>query len=1786
MKRSIPEGRHVLLLILISTLFFSTWLLVAAYDDPANDPAPSEPAQVAQTGESFDTLLEQRKAAELTEYLKKAKEYYDNAEFTFALINYERALRLDKGNVGIQQLIEECRLRQAQQKELLANIPSEMTREDYVKEKYKEAGKLYGDHAYKEAKEAFEQIWMLAGDYRATRKYLTRIKDRLATSETRIAATPSPSMIIEEAKEKAAEETRQAIASHLEKSKASFEEAQFSTAKAEVQQVLAVDPKNKEARKLEKKIDAALEQARVAEAERQEAERNRKEQEAQQAMIANLLERGRTLQADGNFQDAIAEYEKILAIDKKNKEAKQAIAQAKDGAAAAEKEQKRAQQEAERRERAAPLVAEGNELLQAEKFEQAIKKYKAALDIDAENAGAATQLAVAQEAIASREAAAKLAEEEKRRAEAEAREKAKRDAAIDAHLKTAEKLLARKKYQEAVAEAKQALELDPANADTNAFIAKAEQAAAQEQEKLAREREQKENQEKITAHLRRAKDLLGQKSYDDAIAEYEAVLKLDETNATAQAGIQDARRDLAKVEKAKEEERQKAEAEKAKAQEEAKHKEIADHLSKAKELLDAKSYEEAVAEFEAILKLDPTNRSLAEALAGIQEAREGLAKVEEAKTKEEKKQNAEAEKAKSEEEAKQKEISVHLSKGKELLGEKRYEEAIVEFEALLKLDAKSTEALACVQNAREGMAKLEEAKAKEEEETKKVEEEKAKLEKAEAEKEAKQKEIEALEKESLDKAKRLTDEGIGLFEAEKYDEALERFNEALAVEPLYSEAVDYKNRAEQALATKRQEEEAKLAEQRRLEEAKLSSDNLTAGARQLFDEGNYDEAEAKLKQALELFPENEAAKTLLEQVGAKKEQQRAQLVQNKLADGDRLYKEGAYKLALEKFQEVLQSDPENAKASRYIQLCNEKIEEQRMAAEKVGSKQRAERAEELFKEGLAAYGRKDIETAVSKWREALAANPDHLQAQTYLEQTRDEYERFMAHRKETEEFDAKEKAAQKKLDQPVTISTTETTDLKEFLRTLSLATGINFYVAEGVEASVFAKFDDIPLREILDAILVPIGLKWSRKPGTDIITVTMDLQMKVFPLTPEELTKVRAMMEAKFIQKILWPPDATPKVKGVELRLDERESLLISTDSRSNIAKLDGLLKDLKQETPPSLVYRSYTIRPELGPKIKALIEGMLQAESRAPYSKERKLLISDGELIVKDTPENVQKIEELLQDKKFIDKLREDVIRVETYNIAPQWIEKNPEQVQQFGDYVVEVIETMLYSKTGRSAARQEGRRLWYDRSTMQLTVTDYPDNLKAVSKFLASLPLIEKRRKSEIIFLKHAKATDLADQLREVLGLTAPSERAAGGLSVTKSLRVEDTMEFRDLQLRVVRVNENNVNDKLDDSVELVVNTPTSSQDMTIEEFRSEFIDDYEISAPDIRPSGTPGEGRAKITVRYLPPPGAPQAPPEATPTPTAEAAAEVGLDIHEIETLNALLIRYDDPAKFAEVAEWIERLDVPVLQVSIEVRFVEVIESRAKEYSSEFTMLNLGQGVDLDSSLFNMRFAQDLDEFRSEFEPGVESSRGANLLKGTTIFNWIVAGGESPINYQLRTLEAEGIINVASSPNILVLNGETATFRIERQLGLPQVDAQGNFIGGVGITRIDQVDLDVSPTVTQLGSIMLEISADIYDFDQSLGTLTSTVRPGMATGPIAVYQGTYDLGLLHKEIDTIARLTDGQTIVLGGWAGERSGEYTSGVPLLRNLPYLGRLLFGRNLNSIEKTTLLIFLTGRIVD
>lgn len=886
----------------------------------------------------------------------------------------------------------------------------------------------------------------------------------------------------------------------------------------------------------------------------------------------------------------------------------------------------------------------------------------------------------------------------------------------------------------------------------------------------------------------------------------------------------------------------------------------------------------------------------------------------------------------------------------------------------------------------------------------------------------------------------------------------------------------------------------------------------------------------------------------------------------------------------------------------------QKKKAQQEAERKAAQEQRGrrEQAEKAYNEGLELYEKGELARARQRWLDAKELDPTYVKPDAYLENTEAEYNEYLSRQAAQRNFEQREQKALEKMETLIPFRTLKPTTLPEFLQTLRLLSGIDFVIIGEVSAKVEAAFEDEPLREVLNSTLIPMGLRWYREPGSDTVIIEPDLRTEVFSLTPDQLNTVNALIEEGVVARLLYGQAGEPVIEGQEILTDSRNSMLVMTDSKSNIEKVRRIIESLTGQARTQLVFDSYQIDESKAPEIKALLGAVLAADDDQPFNTERKLILEGETLIIKDTADNVQKARDILQDKNFLARFYTDELSVATFNLTPVIeFEDNPDLIRSFADNVRQVVETLLYAREGRTKAEREGRRIWYDPASYQLTVTDTPDRLQKVQDYIESLPQIRSRRRSKIIFLDHAAAGDLVGQIEAFLGIEGGTQRGAGGGDEqTFNVRVEDEIEFRDLTLRVTRVEENDVNDDLDDSVRFSWRTGNASgNDEQLNEFESNFFGEggeYEIIADDIRPSSTAGQGRARLIIRYVGDTTDTGIQDEEEDDAEAEREAvkeELGLSLEAIENLNAMFIQYQNIEDLREVEFWVRTLDIPTLQVSIEVKFVEVLQNKAQQLAPDFVMGDMTEGFDFSESILRSRFAQDQDEFTNVFEPAIESFDSANLLKGTTVLSYIVNNGSSPISFTLKALEAQGVINIVNGPNVTVLNGNTVEFIIERRRygGIAEVQTdqnqdQDNVSGDFRIEFLTPVDLTVGPTITRAGNITVDIDAEIEDLDQNLGQTTvlgQTLGEGelpSSTNPEAI-RGAVRPGTLWKSIQTQARIKDGGTVVLGGWKSERVSDLESGVPILRDIPFVGKYLFNRVQKDEDKITLLIFLTGSVV-
>jgi general secretion pathway protein D len=131
---------------------------------------------------------------------------------------------------------------------------------------------------------------------------------------------------------------------------------------------------------------------------------------------------------------------------------------------------------------------------------------------------------------------------------------------------------------------------------------------------------------------------------------------------------------------------------------------------------------------------------------------------------------------------------------------------------------------------------------------------------------------------------------------------------------------------------------------------------------------------------------------------------------------------------------------------------------------------------------------------------------------------------------------------------------------------------------------------------------------------------------------------------------------------------------------------------------------------------------------------------------------------------------------------------------------------------------------------------------------------------------------------------------------------------------------------------------------------------------------------------------------------------------------------------------------------------------------------------------------------------------------------------------------------------------------------------------------------VQLSVEPQITQLGEIRLDISdLQLNDYVGSAGNEARIDVDGNggldSFEPVAIATAVLGNERRTRSIQTVARCSDGGTIVLGGWEGESSRESESGVPILRMIPYIGKIFFNRTSDRVGKSSLLVFLTCNIV-
>jgi type IV pilus assembly protein PilQ len=163
---------------------------------------------------------------------------------------------------------------------------------------------------------------------------------------------------------------------------------------------------------------------------------------------------------------------------------------------------------------------------------------------------------------------------------------------------------------------------------------------------------------------------------------------------------------------------------------------------------------------------------------------------------------------------------------------------------------------------------------------------------------------------------------------------------------------------------------------------------------------------------------------------------------------------------------------------------------------------------------------------------------------------------------------------------------------------------------------------------------------------------------------------------------------------------------------------------------------------------------------------------------------------------------------------------------------------------------------------------------------------------------------------------------------------------------------------------------------------------------------------------------------------------------------------------------------------------------------------------------------------------------------------------------IDLELSALESDGFGEIVSQPKVLAGDKQQAVIKSGTEIAYQKATSSG----ATSIEFKEAVlQLEVTPQITPDNRIIM----DLLVSQDSVGAFTPTGEPSI------------DI----TQIETQALVGNGQTLVLGCIFQTEEVNGTDKVPLLGDLPFLGKL-FRNDLRNIEKREILIFITPKIID
>lgn len=280
------------------------------------------------------------------------------------------------------------------------------------------------------------------------------------------------------------------------------------------------------------------------------------------------------------------------------------------------------------------------------------------------------------------------------------------------------------------------------------------------------------------------------------------------------------------------------------------------------------------------------------------------------------------------------------------------------------------------------------------------------------------------------------------------------------------------------------------------------------------------------------------------------------------------------------------------------------------------------------------------------------------------------------------------------------------------------------------------------------------------------------------------------------------------------------------------------------------------------------------------------------------------------------------------------------------------------------------------------------------------------------------------------------------------------------------------------------------------------------------------------------------------------------------------------YGTLKQYEQIKNFLQEQDKPQKQVSLEAKVTAIQKDAAKDLGVSWEWSKLPQSpeheITYDTVKHTVINEDGSKEEITDYLPVDEVTRKWNddeNIPGVIRFGKGVDGYPYEFYYaaKIDALISDGKANILARPNITTIQGKEAVINIGSEVPVPTVSTTNSTTTTSIKYREAGIILKCTPRVNEDGIITVKVHTE--------------VSSPMYVEDMKAYR------FQKRSADTIVRLKDGQTMVIGGLIGSDEAKQMSKIPFLGDIPILGNL-FKHIQKSKSDTEVMIFLTAREVN